>query len=972
MLHQIIDSFKNNWINSNECKVKPIITYIRNRGKLREAQIDALETYLFLKIYYENKPLWQIVSEGLLNEPSQSMDIYSSLSVSTNNVFKENPYAKNIYEFTKQKLKFVNNNSRLLPELSTHIEKKANLIDFESLAKKLFYGIDYSDYLFSLPMGAGKTFLMASIIYLDLYFALNEPENKNFAHNFIILVPSGLKSSIIPSLKTIENFDPTWILPEPVASNIKRLLRFEVLDLPKSTKKSNRTVNPNADKVNKYLAESDLIGLVLVVNAEKVIIDRIVVTEQGEAFEKSQDLKDKEANELRNLIGKIPNLQILIDEVHHAQTDEIKLRKVVTQWNKNGSINCVLGFSGTPYLSPSEKINLEGNFQLKFSQITNTVFYYPLTTAIKKFLKKPRVEQAVNLNSIKIISKGVQDFLSNYENKIYENGTCAKLAIYCGSIEKLEEQIFPYLIGELKINPELILKYHRGNKKYKINKVNETEFAMLDTPYSKKKIILLVQIGKEGWDCRSLTSVILSQKGDCPTNMVLQTSCRCLRQVDEDNKNETALIWLNDENAKQLDKQLNDEQQTSIYEINNLKTDETPDLIQQSSRIDFLKLPQIEFYQMEVNFTTTIIEEVPNTNEKINNVKTNDYINNAFIIERGMNFYELKSKEFVSKFKGEPANFNHWLLEISKYSFNTITVADLKKYETQLNNIFDSITFLENNNRYYNDLFEYNSIQKQIRLAFHCRRSFDTVKTERLDEVDLVIIEKLSNVLNSDSIYPTKDDTAKILELDSKNIASEEPDYDMIEYAYANFVNVLKIQGMEHFAPPINEFAKQFVLSDAIKSKNHSFHYLPYNFYQSSFEMKFMQEVFKLKVFKDLGLEIYYNGDRNLTNFHITCYSKKEKYWTRIGNYTPDFLIINRNDIKINKVLILETKGKGFAEQDSFLKRKKFVESEFIKLNNEKFNFNKFNFLYLQDDDSMDVNLRKLNDSIIDFFGKKI
>ena len=53
-----------------------------------------------------------------------------------------------------------------------------------------------------------------------------------------------------------------------------------------------------------------------------------------------------------------------------------------------------------------------------------------------------------------------------------------------------------------------------------------------------------VQIGKEGWDCRSLTGVILSQQGDCPKNMVLQTSCRCLRQVER-GKTEEAIIWLN-------------------------------------------------------------------------------------------------------------------------------------------------------------------------------------------------------------------------------------------------------------------------------------------------------------------------------------------------------------------------------------------------------------------------------------------
>ena len=77
----------------------------------------------------------------------------------------------------------------------------------------MFYGVSYTDYLFSLPMGAGKTYLMAAFIYLDLYFATNEPHNPAFAHNFIIFAPSGLKSSVVPSLKTVQNFNPAWIIP---------------------------------------------------------------------------------------------------------------------------------------------------------------------------------------------------------------------------------------------------------------------------------------------------------------------------------------------------------------------------------------------------------------------------------------------------------------------------------------------------------------------------------------------------------------------------------------------------------------------------------------------------------------------------------------------------------------------------------------------------------------------------------------
>ena len=106
-------------------------------------------------------------------------------------------------------------------------------------------------------MGAGKTYLMAAFIYLDLYFAQNEPSNPAFAHNFMVLAPSGLKTTIIPSLKNIQEFDPTWIIPEPTASNLRRIIKFEILDEQKSAKKSNLVRNPNAQKIYNHIPVED-------------------------------------------------------------------------------------------------------------------------------------------------------------------------------------------------------------------------------------------------------------------------------------------------------------------------------------------------------------------------------------------------------------------------------------------------------------------------------------------------------------------------------------------------------------------------------------------------------------------------------------------------------------------------------------------------------------------------------------------
>jgi type III restriction enzyme len=522
MLYTLIQAKKNLWLQSQECSIRPLIEYIRQRGQLWDDQIEAIETYLFLKIAADNQPLAQLFANGFFFENIDLDEL--PLSSKARETLEKDTAARSLFQFARLKT----NGGILLPELEKAIAENTSN-DYQKIIDGIFYNINYPDYLFSLPIGGGKTFLIAALIYLDLYFATNEPDNPALAHNFIVLVPSGLKSSILPSLKDIERFDPTWILPEPAATEIKRMLRFEVLDQPKSAKKSNRARNPNAQKVNLLINQPSPMGLVFVVNAEKVILDKTDLDDRMRLIELTEGEQAKAANELRHMIGKIPNLAIHIDEVHHATNEDIKLRQVVSHWYNQGTVRTVIGYSGTPYLPSPEKIIVSDMVQLQFKQITNTVYYYPLVRAISRFLKRPKIQTAVNLPPLEIIRRGVKEFYELYGSKVYQNGTCAKLAIYCGTIERLEEEIYPFLVNDLGIDPTDILKFHKGNKQYKLPKQNETEFASLDLPISEKKIILLVQVGKEGWNCRSLTSVILAQKGDSPTNMVLQTSCRCLR-----------------------------------------------------------------------------------------------------------------------------------------------------------------------------------------------------------------------------------------------------------------------------------------------------------------------------------------------------------------------------------------------------------------------------------------------------------
>lgn len=949
MYYKLIKKKCDEWMKSSDCTVRELIQYIYTQNKMRDAQIEAIKIYLFLKIACGNRPLWKLFSEGYFN----SLDFNTmELTMEARTILTSNKAAAALLEYALLKDK---NGNQLAPELEKLIKSQREYINYEDSFKKIFYGVNYTDYLFSLPMGAGKTYLMAAFIYLDLYFALNEPENPAFAHNFMVLAPSGLKSSIIPSLKNIQEFDPTWIIPEPTASHLKRMIKFEILDEQKSAKKSNLIKNPNAQKINNHQPLEDLMGLVAITNAEKVILDRIDKDKSENLFSQEEAIKIRIANELRDIIGRIPHLAVFIDEVHHAADGEIKLRQVVEEWTKKHSFCGVLGFSGTPYLEKAESVTLSDSFVIKNTDLSNVVYYYPLIKGIGNFLKVPEVKYADN-DTETIVKNGIKEFFNNYLNTVYANGVCAKLAIYCGKIETLEELIYPLasrMVSEYGLNPtEVILKYHGGNKTYPQPEDSETEFASLDTDFSKIRIVLLVQIGKEGWDCKSLTGVILPQKGVCPTNMVLQTSCRCLRQVIK-NGNETALIWLNKFNADTLNKQLKQQQNISLQELNKGKHQKTIQ-IERFSRMDKLKVPPIEFYQLKVSYQTLITEEHPHTVQKLTDENIFTEANATLIHWQDLSGKTLE--HYLAETEaGEYVSFRQWLYQIMRESFRTLALENLKEHEAILKKIFERITLKdEMGNTQYDNRYDQDSIRSLIRKAFVPKRDF-SIKEEIIPcKASLLQIERLISpvsVQDDKPFFPSQGDVKAIVDWDTnaqnKVLSPEE---------------LALIEKMKKMGYPMPE------PTDPHPEREQTYHYLPYRF-DSGLEREFFRDSVLpiLESYKSQKLEIYFNGDDTLTDFKIDCYKQTNKEWRYIGKYVPDFLLLKRNeDGSIHRIIIIETKGEGFAAK--FADRRQFMETEFIRKNNAYFGYERFRFLYLEETLSKEEREIKTIKAIKEFF----
>jgi hypothetical protein len=946
----MIDRARDRWFASDGCTVGGLVDYIVQAGQMRDAQVEAIKTYLFLKIACGNRPLASIVASGALN----SIDLNDiELTSTTRDYLAATPAAAALLEYS---MLIDEAGEQASLRLERAIKEGPDAIDCGRFISDALYGVAYTDYLFSLPMGAGKTYLMAAFIYLDLYFALNEPDNPAFAHNFIIFAPSGLKSSVVPSLRTIQRFDPTWVIPEPSASDVRRRMAFEVLDLAKAARRSNKARNPNAQRIAGYQPFPDLFGLVAVTNAEKVILDRMHEKDGQVSFNiGSDDERDRAANELRNLIGKLPSLSVFIDEVHHAVSDEIKLRAIVNRWTaENRSFNSVVGFTGTPYLEKAERHEVVQGLQVATAEIANTVFYYPLVNGIGNFLKRPVVRVSDAADSAHIIEAGVREFLETYRDTVYDGGLAAKLGIYCGTIERLEQTVYPLalrLAAEYGLPPGAILRFHRGNRQHPAPQDSQMQFDMLDQPLSAVRIVLLVQIGKEGWDCRSLTGVILSQEGDCPKNMVLQASCRCLRQVVRGSP-ETALIHMNEGNAAKLNDQLGQQHRITLKEFQSGAGEK--DRLRRYDRTAHLGLPPMRFYQLRVSHEALTLEvadpqmSIPlatgGAAVKAATIRTQDF-------SRAVTGIAVDDAERGAG----PAVFLSWLYGIAKAGFGLVSMQQLRMQASLLREVFDAITFEQGGMRRFSSRYDRRLVEANIRKAFHDRRSLTTVEELIPQEARLLSIASLTPTVATDrpqDYYPSQPVVEGIIADDKGELAIDGKTAQLIKLAdEAGQPEIAERLRRDHMPHP---------------AKDRSFHYLPYKT-DSAFEQTFLEQVLAMDDLAGLGLEVYYNGDRALTEFRIACYRQRGGTWLYIGQYTPDFLIIRRQGGDIHQAVIVETKGAIYANDPTFGEKREFMET-WKGMNNESFGYERFAYLYLEDSLSEADRITRTHEAIMSFF----
>lgn len=503
---------------------------------LRKPQFEALEMYIFVKEFMNNQQVYEMFDDW-----RNRRDRFSDVSY------------------------YATDKGGQIRLFDVPIEKQTDIL-FKQMKK---YRENYPNYIYALTMGLGKTILMATCIFYEFLLVKKYPKDKRFCHNALVFAPD---KTVLQSLREIMTFDKTKVVPPEYArvldSNIKFYFLEETGTILHTIDNSDfNIIISNTQKiiVKKKRKETSA--------AEKLFSDSnsLLSAVYGTGDDDEDDAWDDTTlmdNQRFKKLCRLPQLGVYVDEAHHlfgadlekqirsSGANKTSLRDTINLLAANTSIVACYNYTGTPYV--------------KNQLLPEVVYAYGLRESIwNGFLKDADPLGFENVKSDEFLTAVVSTFWERYGGKTYE-GLNPKLAIYAAGVEEAATEVKPTLekiLAKLGIPASKIL-LNVGDAKYTKND-DIRDFNNLDvsgTEGNDKQFIILVEKGKEGWNCRSLFAVALFRSPKSKI-FVLQATMRCLRAITDERL--TATVFLSKENYDTLDNELHKNFNMEIKDIKN-------------------------------------------------------------------------------------------------------------------------------------------------------------------------------------------------------------------------------------------------------------------------------------------------------------------------------------------------------------------------------------------------------------------
>ena len=513
---------------------------------LRQPQFEALETYIFLKEFFGNAKVEEIFKAWYERSGKFEGRKFGSFLGTA---------GQEMFSFGE----------------SDELELSSYKLLFEKMRKN---SRAYPNYIFALTMGTGKTILMATCIFYEFLLANKFPKSERYCHNALVFAPD---KTVLQSLKEIESFDLSRVVPPEYVNFLTSHLRFHYLE-------EAGTSLDTLDRSRFNIIVSNTQKIILRrKHKEKTSVDQLfgatgetlattgVYADATDLYDFDQPEQEGEltTNQRFEKLRRLEQLGIYVDEAHHAfgkglaknmgvgaKITDTSLRTTIdilaASLNAAGTlVVACYNYTGTPYVGREV--------------LPEVVYAYGLKEAIDKgYLKKVTLHGYANTRTDEFVDIAIENFLKE-SGDLRPEGLLPKLAFFATTVEELTKELKPAVERVLLKHgiPSSRILVNVGDSKITTND-DIREFNQLDTEGSEKQFILLVNKGREGWNCRSLFGVCLFREPKSKV-FVLQATMRCLRAIGE--AQHTGHVFLSNDNLNTLNDELQQNFRISADEL---------------------------------------------------------------------------------------------------------------------------------------------------------------------------------------------------------------------------------------------------------------------------------------------------------------------------------------------------------------------------------------------------------------------
>jgi hypothetical protein len=522
------------------------------RAFLRQPQFEALETYVFLKEFLGNAKVEEIFKAWYERSGRfEGRQFGSFLGTAGQEMFQfgeSDELELNTYKALFEKMR---SNSRAYP-----------------------------NYIFALTMGTGKTILMATCIFYEFLLGNKFEKDARYCHNALVFAPD---RTVLQALKEIESFDLTRVVPPEYVNFLTTHLRFHYLE-------EAGTSLDTLDRSRFNIIVSNTQKIILKrQRKEKTAVDRLygasattfaatgVYADAADLYNFDQPEEEGEltTNQRFEKLRRLEQLGIYVDEAHHAFGKALAKDMGVGARDTDTSLRTTIDVLAASLNTAGTRVvacyNYTGTPYVGRDVLPEVVYAYGLKEAIDKaFLKKVVLHGYSNTRTDEFVDIAVGRFLKE-SGELRPEGLRPKLAFFAATIEELTGELRPSVERALLKHgiPTSRILVNVGDDKLTTND-DIREFNRLDTEGSEKQFILLVNKGREGWNCRSLFGVGLFREPKSRV-FVLQATMRCLRAIGE--AQHTGHVFLSEDNLQTLNDELQQNFRISAEELQQVASD---------------------------------------------------------------------------------------------------------------------------------------------------------------------------------------------------------------------------------------------------------------------------------------------------------------------------------------------------------------------------------------------------------------